>query len=583
MSAGKTVALYARVSSQRQADELTIASQVGALRQRVQQDQFVVDDSRCFLDEGFSGSTLVRPALERVRDLAHAGAVDRLYIHSPDRLARKYVHQVLLLEEFSRQGVEVVFLNDIHEHQSPEGTLLLQMQGMFAEYERAKILERTRRGRRHAARQGRVSVLGHAPYGYRYICIAKGDGAARYDVVLEEAKVVQSMFAWVGLEGLSLGEVVGRLADEHVPTRKGGERWDRATIRGILINPAYVGTAKYGKTRLVPRTFERRPKRGDPASPRCDKVATPTALEDQESIPVPALVDTELFAAVAVRLEENRRRYREQKQGARYLLNGLLVCHLCGAAYCGRGIGTRRPYIYYRCLGTDASRRERSGLCSNTSLNGQRLESSVWSDVCGVLEEPERVRRELQRRLEQPATVQHDAARSREKIAQVKSRMGRLLDAYESGCVEKAEFESRMQRHQDRLAAEKRALADAEGSEDQAADLRLLLTHFETFASQIRTGLHNADLAAKRKMLRLLIKRVEVDVDEVRIIYKINLHPFALRPRRGDFLQHCLQSRIIAQGSTRSGVPWVGRRTKDLPCKGCVILDCPLAVQATAS
>ena len=134
----KTVAVYARVSSQRQADELTIASQVAAIRQRVEQDQLLLEESRCFLDEGYTGSSLVRPALERVRDLAHCGAVDRVYIHSPDRLARKYVHQMLLLEEFSRQGVEVVFLNDIHEHESPEGTLLLQMQGMIAEYERAK-------------------------------------------------------------------------------------------------------------------------------------------------------------------------------------------------------------------------------------------------------------------------------------------------------------------------------------------------------------------------------------------------------------------------------------------------------------
>jgi site-specific DNA recombinase len=184
---GLSVALYARVSSQRQADDLTICSQVAALRLRLEQEGFVWTEELQFLDEGYSGSTLLRPALERLRDLAHCGGVDRLYVHSPDRLARKYVYQMLLLEEFSRQGVQVIFLNHPLPQHSPEGDLLLQMQGMFAEYERAKILERTRRGRRFAARQGKVSVLAHAPFGYRYVSKEDGDGEARYDIVLEQA------------------------------------------------------------------------------------------------------------------------------------------------------------------------------------------------------------------------------------------------------------------------------------------------------------------------------------------------------------------------------------------------------------
>ena len=153
------VALYARVSSERQADELTIQSQVAALRQRIVADGCKVEPELCFQDEGFSGGTVQRPALERLRDLAYSGVIDRLYIHSPDRLARKYAYQVVLMEEFSKHDVEVVFLNDVAGVAAPEGNLLLQMQGMIAEYERAKILERTRRGRRFAARQGKVSAV----------------------------------------------------------------------------------------------------------------------------------------------------------------------------------------------------------------------------------------------------------------------------------------------------------------------------------------------------------------------------------------------------------------------------------------
>jgi len=234
-------AAYGRVSSDKQADELTIDSQVAALRQRIVEDGLKLDDELCFLDEGYSGHTLIRPALEKLRDVAHCGGIDRLYVHSPDRLARKYAYQVVLLEELRKCGVEVVFLNDLQQERSPEGELLVQVQGMIAEYERAKILERTRRGRRFAARQGKVSVLGHAPYGYRYVTRHVGGGEARYEVMAEEARVVQEMFAWVALEGLSLSDVVRRLGERGVLSPTGNTRWDRATIRGILMQPALHG------------------------------------------------------------------------------------------------------------------------------------------------------------------------------------------------------------------------------------------------------------------------------------------------------------------------------------------------------
>ena len=157
-------AIYARVSSERQAQEDTIASQVQALRARVSEEGLTLDEELCFIDDGYSGSTLVRPALERLRDQASSGAMDRLYVHSPDRLARRYAYQALLVDELQHCGVELVFLNR-PLGKGLEDDLLLQVQGIVAEYERAKILERSRRGKLHAARRGRVSVMAHAPYG----------------------------------------------------------------------------------------------------------------------------------------------------------------------------------------------------------------------------------------------------------------------------------------------------------------------------------------------------------------------------------------------------------------------------------
>src|SRR5437588_3020312 len=151
-------ALYARVSSEQQAQAGTIESQVAAVLERAGQEGVTIEAEARFIDEGHSGATLVRPALERLRDSAAAGGIDRLYVLCPDRLARSYAYQMLLVDELQRCGVELSFINrDLGK--TPEDHLLLQVQGMVAEYERAKILERCRRGKLHAARHGSVNVL----------------------------------------------------------------------------------------------------------------------------------------------------------------------------------------------------------------------------------------------------------------------------------------------------------------------------------------------------------------------------------------------------------------------------------------
>jgi site-specific DNA recombinase len=227
------VAIYARVSGEQQAKEDTIASQLEAVAQRIASDALECDPELRFVDDGVSGSILARPGLERLRDQAAAGAIDRLYMLDPDRLSRKYAYQVLILEELTRCGVEVVFLRN-PVGRGPEADLLLQVQGMIAEYERAKIMERCRRGKQHAARRGSVNVLSGAPYGYRYIGKHEGGGEARYQVLAEEARVVRKVFEWVGRERCSIGEVCRRLQRDGVPTRTGKSAWDRSVVWLIL-------------------------------------------------------------------------------------------------------------------------------------------------------------------------------------------------------------------------------------------------------------------------------------------------------------------------------------------------------------
>src|SRR6266571_2986884 len=323
------VAIYARVSSDQPAEAQTIASQVAALRERVAAEGFVLPEAMQFLDEGYSGATLIRPALERLRDVIAAGAVDRVYVHSPDRLARKYAYQVLLVEEFRRAGVEVIFLNRALG-QSPEDDLLLQVQGMIAEYERAKIMERHRRGKRHAARMGAVNVLSGAPYGYRYVSKYEGGGQARYDIIPEEARLVRQVFDWVGRDRLTIGEVCRRLTRAGEVTRTGKRAWDRSVVWGMLKHPAYMGTAAFGKTRQEPLRPRLRAQRGRPRQPRRAMSTVDVPQEEWYPIPVPALVDLAVWQEVCTLLahperlaEEYRRRLQPETRTPRTPLAAL--------------------------------------------------------------------------------------------------------------------------------------------------------------------------------------------------------------------------------------------------------------------
>jgi site-specific DNA recombinase len=222
-------AFYARVSGEQQAAAHTIESQIAALNERAQDDGTSVPPERRFVDDGFSGATLIRPALDRLRDLVTVGGIDRVYVHSPDRLARNYAYQVLLLDEWRRRGVELVFLNR-PLGQSPEDDLLLQVQGIVAEYERAKIMERSRRGKKHAAQRGSVNVMSGAPFGYRYVSVREGGGQARFEPVAEQARVVKQIFAWVAQDRCSLSEVCRRLEKAGELTATGKRNWSRQAV-----------------------------------------------------------------------------------------------------------------------------------------------------------------------------------------------------------------------------------------------------------------------------------------------------------------------------------------------------------------
>jgi site-specific DNA recombinase len=521
-------ALYARVSSESQTRDNTIASQMMALQERIAADSFQLEPDHSYVDEGYSGSILSRPALERLRDAIAGGHIERIYVLSPDRLARRYAHQVLLIDEFRRAGAEVVFLNRPIGG-TAEDDLLLQVQGVIAEYERAKILERSRRGRRHAARSGSVSALTGAPFGYRYISRAEGGGVARFEVVDDESHIVRLIFAWIGVDRMSLREVCRRLQQMGCQTRKGSS-WYASTIRSMLDNPAYVGRATFGRSRFLPPRPRLRPIRGHlKPSPRAtSRVAVPR--EEWIEIPVPPLVDPKVFELARTQLEENRRRKRRQRTGKCWLLQGLTVCQHCGYAYYGKTAPRSGKYDptnilrYYRCIGGDGYRFNGKRVCKNAPVRGDQLEQVVWDQVRALLEQPDRVAQEYRRRIAQArdgAKVPDEMLRLDRQISSLRRGVSRLIDSYAEGVIDKGEFEPRITGLKQRMSQlQERRQASLEAAEAER-DLSLVVSRLEDFSAKVVQGLDTLDETGVREIIRALVRRIEIDDARIEVIFRV--------------------------------------------------------------
>jgi site-specific DNA recombinase len=520
-------AFYARVSGEQQASAHTIESQIAALSERASNDGTPLPRERQFVDDGYSGATLIRPALDRLRDLVSVGAIDRIYVHSPNRLARNYAYQVLLLDEWQRRGIEVVFLNR-PLGKSPEDDLLLQVQGIVAEYERAKIMERSRRGKKHAAQSGSLNMMSGAPFGYRYVSVREGGGHARFEPVAEQARVVQQIFSWIGRDRCSLAEVCRRLQKAGASTATGKRIWSREAVWHVLQNPAYQGQAAYGKTHMTPRGKKSRlhAARGRPAEPRQSNVPTPTDQKEWVFVPVPALVDEALFRAARAQLDENRSRARQGRRRPGYLLQGLLCCAKCRYAYYGKtirqlGAGRQmRDFVYYRCSGSDGYRFGSERICSNSQVQGAFLETTVWREVSNLLMNPEMIELEYQKR-STTGTLSENLESLRSQRTKLQYAMERLIDSFTEGLIEKDQFTTRMARIKTRIADLDGKLEADAGDVDQREHFRLATARLRELATAVGPELATANWQRRREIIRTLVQRIDIDTEVIKIIFRL--------------------------------------------------------------
>ena len=281
------VALYARVSSEAQQARGTIGSQLELLRARVTAEghELVAE----FCDDGYSGARLDRPGLDALRDQAEAGAFDAIWCLSPDRLARAYAYQVLILDELEQFGVRVLFSDAPPLDDDPQARLLTQVQGVIAEYERAKISERNRRGRLFRARAGEI-VTWKAPDGYRRVP-RDATGPARLVVFEPEAAVVRRVYDDYVNGGLSIRHIMRALNTEQIPTPTGKAEWWHSTLCRILTNEAYVGRVYFNQTETIPTTTTTNSARRRPTTQRR------RPRDEWIEIPCPPILDDAIFEA----------------------------------------------------------------------------------------------------------------------------------------------------------------------------------------------------------------------------------------------------------------------------------------------
>jgi len=513
-------AVYARVSTTRQAQAQTIEQQLDRLRAAAAERGWELDGQHVYRDDGYSGARLGRPGLDRLRDHAALADLDVVLVTAPDRLARNYVHQVLLVDELAARGCRVEFL-DRPMSDDPHDQLLLQIRGAVAEYERTLIAERMRRGRQARLRAGTLLPWTRPPFGYRLDPDRPRDAAAvRVDPA--EAVLVAQLFDWYLEPRATLYQLTARLAGLGVATPTGKPRWTVASVRGILRNPAYAGRALTNRTQPAPASRRRSALlpagRGESHAPRPE--------QDWIEVPVPQVVSAEIFAQVQAKLDTNQQSAARNTRHE-YLLRALVSCGACRLACTGRQL--HASYRYYLCRGrTDPLRAAEGRRCTARYIPAGQLDDLVWADLCALLTDPAQVTRALARAdggAWLPQELQARQATIRQALGQLDRQQQRLLDAYLAEIITLAELHRKRQdldRRHATLLTQQRQLDATAG---QRLELQAIADGIERFCQTVRAGLATATFEQRRLLAELLIDRVIVTGDQVEIRYVLPTSP----------------------------------------------------------
>lgn len=538
----KTTAIYVRVSTDRQTQAQTIQQQVERLQAYLATEGQALTEDHIFRDDGYSGSSLNRPGLDQLRDRIKRACFERVLITSPDRLARRFVHQMLLMEEFEREGCEVQFL-DRPMSQDPHDQLLLQIRGAVAEYERVLIAERMRRGRQLRLRSGTLLPWTTPPYGYRSAPDCPRDPAGvRVEPI--EGVLVQELFVrYLEPQGSLLG-LAKYLLELGVSSPHGNPRWSAASLRGILTNPAYTGKLCIGRRRSRPPRSRRSATHplGKPA-----RGADFTSPEEWTLLgSIPALVTDDIFDQVQQKLALNMKQAARNNKSHQYLLRALVSCGACQSACISRTTNTGQSYYACRCLAQPLySGHDKR--CRSRYIPADQLDVIVWCDVCQLISQPEAIIHALQRAHDGhwlPQQLQARRETLRKAQATLRQQTERLTEAYMAGIMPLPEYQRRRRELDNRDAGLEQQARELGAQVDRQHEISQMAHSIQDFCRRVQSGLANASFVQKRTLLELLVDRVLVINDQVEIRYVVPTHPRGETTRfchlRKDYFDHII-------------------------------------------
>ena len=519
METTKLIATYTRVSTSRQEEEQTIRTQDAVLKEEIQKKNYTL--VREYADDGWSGDTLARPALDQLRVDAKGKLFEAVLIYDPDRLARRYSYQELIMDELKEAGIEVMFVT-IATPKNSEDKILHGVRGLFAEYERAKISERFRLGKVRKVKEGHL-LVSEPPYGYDYI--RKQDKMHGYYVINErEAATVHMIFSWVADEGLTLRKVVRRLQELDIKPRKSKRGvWNTSTLSTLLRNKAYIGEARWGSSYAVvplnPINHEKYRK-----NKKSSRKIKPE--EEWYSIPVPKIIDRDLFARARVQLENNYALCQRNTKNE-YLLAKKIWC-TCGNRRAGEG-PQQGKHLYYRCNNRVLSFPLKR-TCHEKGINARIVDAGVWNLIAKLMASPELMKEQIARWVsrknnqEEPQTGDTDLIKK--EIEKLKTEEDRYNKAYGAGVftVERLNDYTQPIRETMKNLHSQMMKIEQENTNKQLHDILLPDDNeIEAFAEVSRKQLQNLNFQVKREIVINVIEKVVGNTESLKVYGNIPL------------------------------------------------------------
>ncbi|MGH7197076.1 MAG: recombinase family protein [Candidatus Saccharimonadales bacterium] len=517
-------ALYARVSTELQKDEQTVKSQLSEVKNAIIDDGNALIESCEYIDESWSGAILERPALDLMRQDARERKFDILYVYDKGRLARKYVYQEIVIEELTNLEIKFKSLHDINGS-TPEEVVMGGVMGLFHEYERVKITERFRIGKLNKVRSGKL--LGYqAPYGYDYIPI-KGKGLdkinGKFVINEEEARVVKMIFEWIGVECVSIKEVIRRLYDLGIPPKKQKrDTWTNGPIHRMLKNETYIGKHFYYKSESVMTKNPMAKTQKKYQHRHSMKGSRKTRPRDEWlEVEVDRIISDELFQKAKAQIKSNGKLSQRFKKNP-YLFSGLISCP-CGANRTGEG---QNGHFYYRC-NDRLLKFPKPRSCFEAGVNVQVLDTVGWAKLCELMTDPTLLQQQLDRYAEEKKLLAGQSPKKDELRMQVKAleqEERRYVKGWGQGTMSETVYTDQM----NSVARRRKELTDMlnKPEADKLAQLRDI--DLETSVEPFKQYLSNLGYEDKLFTVRKIVDKVIATKENVRICGKIPAYATSL-------------------------------------------------------